>query len=455
MKPSYKITSQGKLLILGLVMCSIGTLCGFSYRIYTENDKWDSLIYPGINIGNMNLEGLTKTEALHKLNTTYINSSNSTNINIKFKDKIFTIESYKLIKDTLLSSTIDQVLAYEDNLTPLEKHRLISKQDTHEIQIPVTINEDMLVNFINGIESHIDTSPQNAKIKPVVESKLQIENEVLGYTLNKEELKKAITESLSYLPTEDVTISAPVKLTKPNISSENLSAINAPISSFSTDYSTSSFERASNIELAAKLINGRILLPNDIFSFNEIVGNRTSDRGFMDAPIIVGNKVESGLGGGICQVTSTLYNAILNCGITPIERQNHNLPVSYVALGTDATVVWNSIDFKFKNTLEYPLLIEAKTTNRSLYINIYSNSSLLNKRYVIKNDVYERIPSTIEPVKDPSLQTGKQYTINQGSDGYRVRVFRYTYENGSLINTETLSNDYYAPTQTKVRVGIK
>jgi Uncharacterized vancomycin resistance protein len=455
MKPSYKITSQGKLLILGLVMCSFGTLCGFSYRIYTENRKWSSLIYPGISIGNMNLEGLTKAEALHKINTEYINSSNSANINIKFKDKIFTIESYKLIKDTLLSSTIDQVFAYEDSLTPLERHRLISKQATYGVQIPVTINEDMLLSFINGIESHIDTAPQNAKIKPVVESKLQIENEVQGYILNKEELKKAITNSLSYLPTDDVTISAPVKSIKPSISSENLSAINTAVSSFSTDYSTSSFERATNIELAAKLINGRILLPNDIFSFNEVVGNRTSDRGFMDAPIIVGNKVESGLGGGICQVTSTLYNAILNCGITPIERQNHNLPVSYVELGTDATVVWDSIDFKFKNTLGYPLLLEAYTNNKNLYVNIYSNSSLLSKRYVIKSDIIERIPSIVEPVKDPSIQAGKRYTVTKGSDGFRVKVFRYTYENGSLINTETLSNDYYEPTETKVKVGSK
>ena len=139
----------------------------------------------------------------------------------------------------------------------------------------------------------------------------------------------------------------------------------------------------------------------------------------MEAPVIIDSKVDSGLGGGICQVSSTLYNAILKAGIQDIVRTHHSLPSTYVDLGLDATVDWENIDFKFVNTLNYPMFIEMYTENKKLFVNIFSNSDLNKKEYVIENNV------------------------NEDDNVYKVNVIRKTYESGNLINSELISNDIY------------
>jgi len=185
--------------------------------------------------------------------------------------------------------------------------------------------------------------------------------------------------------------------------------------------------RANNIEICVKALNAKLLMPGETFSFNEVVGERTKERGYMEAPVIIDNKVESGIGGGICQVSSTLYNAILKAGIEDIDRTHHSLPSSYVGLGLDATVDWGNIDFKFINTLGYPLYIEGHTQDKKLYINIFSNSNLSKKKYIIENNIIEE------------------------NNVYKVKVIRKTYESGRLINSEFISNDEYTSADSAIK----
>lgn len=207
--------------------------------------------------------------------------------------------------------------------------------------------------------------------------------------------------------------------TKEDKDKEALSQINTCISSFSTSLGASSTTRINNIEVCTKAINGKILMPGEIFSFNEVVGKRTKERGYKEAPVIVNNKVESGLGGGICQVSSTLYNAVLIAGIQSIDRTHHSVPSEYVDLGLDATVDWENIDFKFTNTLQYPIYIEGQIKNNNLYVNILSNSKLSAKKYIIENSILEE------------------------GNVCEAKVTRKTYENGSFVNSEAISDDTY------------
>ena len=188
------------------------------------------------------------------------------------------------------------------------------------------INNDM-ISVVSGVKPEADSKdiPKVINDPPVVEPPV-VEPPVVETAQSKEDKDKEV-----------------------------LSQINTCISSFSTSLGTSSITRISNIEVCAKAINGKILMPGEIFSFNEVVGKRTKERGYKEAPVIVNNKVESGLGGGICQVSSTLYNAVLIAGIHNIDRTHHSFPSEYVELGLDATVDWENIDFKFTNTLEYPI----------------------------------------------------------------------------------------------------
>lgn len=194
--------------------------------------------------------------------------------------------------------------------------------------------------------------------------------------------------------------------------------LNTCISSFSTSLTVSTPERNNNIEICTKAINGKILMPGEAFSFNQVVGERTKEKGYMEAPAIIDNRIEPSVGGGICQATSTLYDAVLLAGIKNIERTHHSLPVSYVKPGLDATVEWGNIDFKFTNTLEYPISIEGYVQNKELYVNIYSNPNLSNKKYTIEN-------------------------VINGVNGATTEVIRKTYENGVVTNIEHISSDEY------------
>lgn len=149
---------------------------------------------------------------------------------------------------------------------------------------------------------------------------------------------------------------------------------NTPISSYSTQIKDQSEGRLTNINITCSTLSGSIVHPGETFSFNKVVGQPTSERGYQEASIIVNHKTEKGVGGGNCQVSSTLYNAVLDVGnLAVIERHEHGKDVTYVPDGRDAAVSYGSLDFKFRNDLSYDIRIEAATDNNTLTISLYKN----------------------------------------------------------------------------------
>ncbi|MEG2380317.1 MAG: VanW family protein, partial [Oscillospiraceae bacterium] len=151
------------------------------------------------------------------------------------------------------------------------------------------------------------------------------------------------------------------KTTPPAVTSEMLTAdlYSETLGSYNSDFGGSSAPRANNVRLASKKMNGTELMPGEVFSYNNIVGERSRANGFQAAPVFVGNKVESGLGGGVCQPSSTLYSAVLYANLEIVERNQHSLSVSYMPGGMDATVSYGSLDFRFKNNTPYPVKVLA------------------------------------------------------------------------------------------------
>lgn len=140
-----------------------------------------------------------------------------------------------------------------------------------------------------------------------------------------------------------------------------------PMASFSTVIGDNSPGRLTNIRITCGIINGTIINPNDTFSFNEIVGKPTAERGYQEAKIIIDHKTEKGIGGGNCQVSSTLYNAVLAIpSLTVVERSEHGKEVGYVPKGKDAAVSYGSLDFKFKNTTDHKIKINMSTDDKNI-----------------------------------------------------------------------------------------
>lgn len=463
MEKRYRITKDSKILITQFVLCFLGVMLGFLWQLNLESQIRVNEIYDNVEICGFNFGGKSKDEAKDILQTQYIDKLLKNTINISANDKNFSIELSHLIQDSNLDEIVNSAFSFGKNLNLLEKYETITSKKSKKYSLVFTCNESNLRTFITSIEKEVNTSPINASIdinnndtiKRDSDGKFVITPEVKGFKLDNDKLFADLKTLVKQGVTENLSIKAPMQEKEASITKAMLLNIDTKIASFSTSFQGSPSGRVTNIKVATKPISGILLMPDDIFSFNKTVGNRTKENGYFDAKVIVNNKIESGIGGGVCQVSTTLYNAILRTGISSLERQNHSLPSSYVDIGLDATVSWDQLDYKFKNTLGYPIIIEGYTSNEQLYFNIYSNAKLTNKTYTIENDVYEVIKPPIQYIYDRTYKETSPKLTGHGSNGYKVRVIRKTFENGSLNNSEVISNDTYKPTPTVYTVGSK
>ncbi len=183
------------------------------------------------------------------------------------------------------------------------------------------------------------------------------------------------------------------------------------------------------------------------------MGPRSQEAGYKDAPIILNENLVPGLGGGVCQVSSTLYNAVLLANLEVTERVNHSLPVPYVPLGRDATVVYGAVDLKFVNTTPSYIYLKAPVRGSRITIKIYGNT-----RYKRRVEIYTKTVKVFEPKKkyeqDPNLEAGKEVVKQAGKRGYRVETERWVWNNGA-VTREALPASLYKPRDEIVAVGTK
>lgn len=452
---NYRMTTSAKILIIEIMISMAGIFSGFSWNLYNRNKAWDKLIYPEVSVSGIYLGGKTPDEGKDLLEKQLVAPILSNNIIIDADGKKFTLDKTKIISDNNINNVISEAFDFGKNFNALEKYKIIKYPDlSKDFNIDFSINEDYIKDSVKAISNELNRGPSNASIYYSDDGTMQITDDRKGIKIDESALESDIKNKVLSANSNN-SVKAKLEEIPAGITHDMLSKLNTPIASFSTNYSYSSAGRAHNIELAAKSINGKLLMPGDTFSFNDTVGERTVDRGYKEAPVIVGFSIDSGLGGGICQVSSTLYNAVLKTGLKSEERVRHSIPSDYVPLGLDATVDWNNIDYKFKNTLKYPVYLQAYTANNILKINIYSDESLANKEYKIWNEVYETIPSDIEIVDNPNMEEGETSVTQKGYQGYKVKVHRDTYENGVLTNSEIISDDYYPQIPKIINRGVR
>ena len=225
------------------------------------------------------------------------------------------------------------------------------------------------------------------------------------------------------------------------------------ISSFSTKYDASNRNRSTNLEIAAKKINGKVLMPGEEFSFNKIVGKRTVEDGYKDAKIYADGGVVDGLAGGICQISSTLYNSVLLANLQITERRNHSFTTSYLPAGKDATVVWGTTDFKFINSRSYPIKIEAKVSNGIAEFKIHGMQEETEYEVKILPVRTQSIPFATTYEEDPTLLPGQQIVKQAGHAGCKVTTYKELRVNGAVVSKEAISTDTYNPMRKIIRVA--
>lgn len=221
------------------------------------------------------------------------------------------------------------------------------------------------------------------------------------------------------------------------------------IARFSTYYGDSKPNRKDNVALACRKIDGAVLYPEDEFSFNDIVGARTVENGFKSAYIIKDGEFVEGIGGGVCQVSSTLYNCALLANLTITCVRAHSLPVSYVAPSFDAMVSTTS-DLRFVNTLSSPVTIKMLADGKYLKAEMYGIESCAIRR---RSQTIETLPFEVEYRDDATLKLGEEVIDTYGKAGLRSQGFLEYYQNGKLLKTVLIRKDTYFPQKRIVLRG--
>jgi vancomycin resistance protein YoaR len=262
-----------------------------------------------------------------------------------------------------------------DSLSITKEGSTITKINTMDFFYPYTdlpiMNTKKYSQLLEQLDKKVSLLPVNAYL----DQNGNIIPEQVGYKIQRDTLTAQIYGF--YYNQRPASIELPMTSVYPKVDSELLSEIRTfRIGRYVTSFNPQNKNRSTNIKIAAEAINNYVVFPGETFSFNRVVGKRTKARGYLRAKVIVRGEYDEDIGGGICQVSSTLFNAVDNAGLEMVERFSHSRQVPYIPSGRDATVSWYGPDFKFKNKYNQPILIRARTLGGMLVIKVYSSESI-------------------------------------------------------------------------------
>lgn len=295
-------------------------------------------------------------------------------------------------------------------------------------------------------DAYVDES-----VKPI-----KFVSEVVGLDFNIDELKNELEKEENLV--EGKVIEFPLNVTEPNVKIKDISSkfYNDKLAGKTTYFDASQTARANNLNVALNSLNGKIVMPGEIFSYNDAIGDTTAAKGYMAAATFKGGTVVNEMGGGICQTTSTLYDAVLMANLEIVERHQHGLPVGYVQPSLDATVYSPVLDFKFKNTRNYPIkIVTSFSYSGNMNVSIYGIKEENEYEIYLSSQVVSTIPFTTKYIYDNTLENGKQIIISNGVNGYISEGYITKKQNGAVISSTMLSRDTYNAQQQIVKVGTK
>lgn len=389
-------------------------------------------------------------------------SLDDTIFNLIYQNKVWTF----MAKDFDLNSNVFSIDARINNFgrsgTREDKIKLIKKLTEINIAPDITFNYIYFGfnNKLNKIQKNIEKSPKDAEIS-VKGNKLNIKNEIIGIKLDKYLFYKNLIKL--YLNNQKIiNINIPIIKSVPNITRESLQKYTYKRSEFSTSIASSNSNRKYNVRKALNAINGTHLNKTEKFSFNECVGRRTADKGYKNARIILDGEFVEGIGGGVCQVSSTLYNAVLLAGLNVTKSQKHSQRVSYVKAGFDAMVNYGTSDLEFENNTEGDIYIVCKYVDTSITVTIYGADPKdveYDRYYEIVNkvnaDPAEIVYDTDFKYSDKVVYNDESFELKKSRDGYTIKSYLVKLSNGIEVERRLLRVDKYLPQKGIVVYGTK
>lgn len=377
-----------------------------------------------------------------------------------FADSLYQ-KTYQAVKEHSLEvGTRDVKLLSGHHGESIDKNKLITEIETRlsssnpaAITIPI-INTEPQKMDVDVYLSKIDLSPVNAK-GSYVNRTFKVIPHANGRKMDRQLLADALTELQAREDSEKIV---PFTILQPEITTDifKKKIFTSTLGKMETSFATSTANRGENIRIAASKINGYIVLPGEEFSFNKVVGNRTAANGFKEAHAYSNGKIIDSIGGGICQVSSTLYNAVLLSDMKIVERRSHSMTVSYLPYGTDAAVSYGSVDFKFQNSSRWPIRVETQVTpDHKIFFTVVGTEEEPGKTIEIVPKIIKTIDYSVKYINDPNLEEGKTVIVQKGMKGYVVDTYKVVKQNGKVVSESKLHTSTYKPYTQQVRRGTK
>ena len=428
-----------------------------------DQAKYDAIMHsgkylPGVTVEGVSIGGMTRAEAASALQSLIDERTPKGSLTLSYDGKTYQFDLSTLVATSNLDVVLNDAgkLAQSNDMqTALSQAEDVEKNGKN-YTLTTQYDFNTVTEYVKGLAAELNQSVKNASIGTVdtVNHTVTMSDAVPGVTVKETELVSAITNAI--LTNNHASIAIPAETVEPEVKGEHLQMIEITAE---TSFKGSTSNRIFNIKKGADLINGKVLAPDEVFSTNDTLGVRTYSNGWKEANAYVSGTTDLQAGGGVCQLSSTLYNAVVKADLEVVYRRNHSMPVSYISKGLDATInsVGNIIDFKFKNNTGSDLVIFAWTSGKSVYFKII--------RCAFNTTEYDEIRLSAEKVStvypdgemvvtlDPTLAPGTEVIDVPTSNGSVYQSYKHYYKNGQKVRTEKLAQSTYRAFAGSKRVG--
>ena len=461
-------------LFLLMVLLIVGVVAGCNYIKTREGDlasgKQDQLaqqeqqlqdellssntIHEGVSVNGIDLAGMTKQQATEAVNASL--GMEARTMTLSYKDQSFQVP---LLEGSDLAAVIDEAYNVGRSGTREENLEAIRQAADKGVEFEVKAGYSLpdMTEILDSCASALSTEPKDASVTgyDAESGNFIFEEGVVGVEVDKDATLAALQSALD-AGQYDANVSIAVKEVAPKMDLATLKSSFKELARFTTK-TTSNSNRNTNIRLCSAGISGAVVQPGEEFSINNLTGERTPAKGYKDATVIKNGVYIEEPGGGVCQVSSTLFNAVIRAGFEITEFHNHTIPSSYVNLGEDAAIDYPHKDFKFRNNSSGPVVVVMKfnESDRKLHAYVYG-IPILEEGVTL--DLYSELTSTIpipEPVyeEDPTLLYGEQIELNSGLEGKKVTTYIITYKDGAEVSREEAYKSSYPKRAPKYAIN--
>ncbi len=446
---------RNRKLFSAILFLSLSLFIGNAMYASAEEEK---RICQGVVIDEVDVSGMTKAQAEEAVKG-FVDSLQAKGIAVRVHDNTV----YATLGDLGYTSDYNGIieealdLGQSGNLIKRYKDLKDIEQGSYIYTLEFTSDKEKIRELVSKEISSYNIEPVNASVKRESGNFVYTDH-VVGSKVNVDKTVKLIEDAINSWDRQDILVDAVVDEDMPKYTLEDVKKCNTLLGSYTTEYTTSAQSRAANLANGARLIDNTVLYPGDVFNSYDKLTPFTKENGYYTAGAYLNGMVVDSVGGGACQVTTTLYNAVLEAELEVVERFPHSMTISYVDLSRDAAIAGTYKNFQFKNNTDAPIVVEATTRDRRITFKLWGHETRDQDNRKVKY-VTEVLSKTNPPAdvvtKDPNQPTTYRQVTQTAHIGYKAKLWKVIYENGKEVSRELVNTSSYSAAPQYVTVGTK